>query len=236
MKKRVVVAYAGGEAATRAVRTLVAAGAEVVTLTVDLGQGRELEQVRDAALAAGAVRAHVVDARDEFARDYVLPVLRAGVRQGGWLSLVRTLSAPLVAAKLREIARIEGAAVDTTVPSDDVDATLAGRVVSDTPFKLTTSAAAAPASPAMVVIRFERDVPVAINDIAMPLTELFESLSLIAGQHGVGRVDDVEAPAAVVLQTGLQVQDNGVARMKLFRGACELVSQVVSPHGDSVSR
>ena len=39
---------------------------------VDLGQGRELEEVRDRALAAGAVRAHVLDVRDEFARDYIL--------------------------------------------------------------------------------------------------------------------------------------------------------------------
>ena len=48
-------------------------GAEVIAVTVDLGQGSELEAVRDRALAAGAVRAHVLDVREEFARDYVLP-------------------------------------------------------------------------------------------------------------------------------------------------------------------
>ena len=44
---------------------------------MDLGQGTELEDVRDRALAAGAVRAHVLDVREEFARDYVLPALKA---------------------------------------------------------------------------------------------------------------------------------------------------------------
>ena len=45
---------------------------------------------------------------------------------------------------------------------------------------------------------------VAINDVSLPLVELIESLSIIAGQHGVGRVDNVEAPAGVVLHAALQ--------------------------------
>src|SRR5258708_3347918 len=49
-------------------RLASAFNAEVVALTLDVGQAGELEGIRQAALAAGAVRAHVLDARDEFAR------------------------------------------------------------------------------------------------------------------------------------------------------------------------
>jgi argininosuccinate synthase len=51
---------------------------EVVALTLDLGQGKDLEDVRERALKIGAVRAHVLDAREEFARDFVQPALSAG--------------------------------------------------------------------------------------------------------------------------------------------------------------
>ena len=60
---------------------------------------------------------------------------------------------------------------------------------------------------AVVDIRFEGGVPVSVNGVPMPPAELIESLSLIAGQHGVGRVESTrngrtvvyDAPAAAVL-------------------------------------
>ena len=81
--------------------------ADVVTLTIDLGQGREVEEIRERALALGAVRAHVLDLRDEFASDFILPALQAGA--GGRATIGRALSRPLIAKHLLEIARIEGA-------------------------------------------------------------------------------------------------------------------------------
>jgi argininosuccinate synthase len=78
---RIVLAYSGGLRSTAAIPWLRAHHrADVVAVTLDLGYGRALEAVRDRALAAGAVRAHVVDGRDSFARDLVLPALRADVR------------------------------------------------------------------------------------------------------------------------------------------------------------
>ena len=62
-------------------------------MTLDLGQGRELEAVRDRALAAGAVRAHVLDVREEFARDFVLPALKADAAVDDRLSAGRARSA-----------------------------------------------------------------------------------------------------------------------------------------------
>jgi len=103
---RIVLAYSGGLRTTAAIPWLRDRHhADVIAVTVDLGQGRALESVRDRALAAGARRAHVVDARDAFARDVVLPALRAGVsgvppRLFGQAMLGRTLV---------DVARIERA-------------------------------------------------------------------------------------------------------------------------------
>jgi argininosuccinate synthase len=112
MKSPVVLAFAGGIHASAAIPWLVdALGVEVVTVTLDVGQGNELGQLRARALACGAVRAHVVDARDDFARDVLFPSLAtSGDPASG--DTARTISAlpwPLIARKLVEIARIENA-------------------------------------------------------------------------------------------------------------------------------
>ena len=78
-------------------------------MTLDLGQGRELTDVRERALAVGAVRAHVIDAREEFARDYILPALQAGALYEDRYPLATALGRPLIAKHLVEIARMEGA-------------------------------------------------------------------------------------------------------------------------------
>jgi argininosuccinate synthase len=110
-KQRVVLAYSGGLDTSVAVPWLAETyDAEVVCVTMDLGQGKELDSVRERALAAGAVRAHVLDVREEFASQYVLPALQAGAIYEGSYPLATALGRPLIARKLVEIARIEGAA------------------------------------------------------------------------------------------------------------------------------
>ena len=84
-------------------------GAEIIAVTLDLGQGRELTDVRERALALGAVRAHVLDAREEFARDYILPALQAGALYEDRYPLATALGRPLIAETLVEVARMEGA-------------------------------------------------------------------------------------------------------------------------------
>jgi argininosuccinate synthase len=84
-------------------------GAEIVTVTMDLGQGQNLEEVRDRALAIGVVRAHVLDVRDEFARDFILPALKADAVREDRRPMATALGRPLIAQKLVEIAAIEGA-------------------------------------------------------------------------------------------------------------------------------
>jgi argininosuccinate synthase len=107
---RIVLAFSGGLDTSVAIRWLAERyGAEVVTVTLDVGQGRELVDVRERALAGGALRAHVIDAREEFARDYVLPSLQAGALYESAYPLATALGRPLIAKRLAEIAHMEGA-------------------------------------------------------------------------------------------------------------------------------
>jgi argininosuccinate synthase len=107
---RIVLAYAGGLDTSVAVPWLAERyGAEVVCLTLDLGQGKDLQTVRERALSAGALRAHVLDVREEFAQEYILPALQADAVYEGRYPLATALGRPLIAKKLVEIARIEGA-------------------------------------------------------------------------------------------------------------------------------
>jgi argininosuccinate synthase len=108
--KRIVLAYSGGLDTSVAIPWLKDRyGAEIVSVTMDLGQGKELNDVRERALAIGSVRAHVVDVREEFAREYILPALQAGAIYEGRYPLATALGRPLIAKKLVEVARIEGA-------------------------------------------------------------------------------------------------------------------------------
>ena len=107
---RIVLAYAGGLDTSVAVPWLAETyGAEVVCVTLDLGQGKDLASVRERALSAGALRAHVLDVREEFAQQYILPALQADAVYEGRYPLATALGRPLIAKKLVEIARIEGA-------------------------------------------------------------------------------------------------------------------------------
>jgi argininosuccinate synthase len=108
MKERFALAFSGSLASSAAVAWLMERhGADVVTVTVDVGQTGDLDDVRARALACGARRAHVIDARDAFARDYVIPAVRSGAI-ADTASLSR-LADPLIAKTLVEVAGIEAA-------------------------------------------------------------------------------------------------------------------------------
>src|SRR5918998_1150316 len=83
--------------------------AEVVALTVNLGQpGEDYDVVRGKALQLGALDCHVVDAREEFARDYVLPGIQANADYGDGYPLFTALGRPLIAKLAVEYARRTG--------------------------------------------------------------------------------------------------------------------------------
>jgi argininosuccinate synthase len=109
MSDRVVLAYDGGLTTSAAIPWLTEThGLEVVTITLDIGQGRDLGELRARALACGAVRAHALDARDEFARDVLLPSLY-GHHTDSAHPAIAALPRPFIAKKLVEVAAIESA-------------------------------------------------------------------------------------------------------------------------------
>src|ERR671917_2761411 len=83
--------------------------AEVVALTVNLGQpGEDYDIVKGKALQLGALDCHVVDAREEFAHEYVLPAIKANALYGGGYPLFTALGRPLIAKLAVEHARKAG--------------------------------------------------------------------------------------------------------------------------------
>jgi len=110
MPKRVVLAYSGGLDTSVAVKWMIENhGVEVVCLAVDVGQGIDTEQTTARALQAGAAEVVIVDARAEFAAEYVLPILQAGALYEGRYPLVSALSRPLIAKHLVAVAAEHGA-------------------------------------------------------------------------------------------------------------------------------
>ncbi len=108
MNTRVVLAYSGGLKASVAIPWLIETyRAQVVAVVLDLGQGEDLADIRQRAIALGAARCHVVDAREEFARDFVVPSLKADALLEGRYPTSTALGRAVIARTLTTIARIE---------------------------------------------------------------------------------------------------------------------------------
>jgi len=110
MAERVVLAYSGGLDTSVAVSWLrEKLGYEVIALAADVGQGGDWEAVRERALAAGALEVEVVDCKEEFARDFLVPALMANALYEGRYPLVSALSRPVIVKHLVAAARRFGA-------------------------------------------------------------------------------------------------------------------------------
>ncbi len=108
--RKVVLAYSGGLDTSVILSWLIERyGCEVIAMTADLGQGRELSGLREKALAAGASKVYVEDLREAFVRDYCFPTMRAGAVYEGRYLLGTSFARPLIARRQVEIARLEGA-------------------------------------------------------------------------------------------------------------------------------
>ncbi|MHB1500031.1 MAG: argininosuccinate synthase [Candidatus Dormibacteria bacterium] len=109
-RPRCVLAFSGGLDTTVAVHWLThQRGFVVVTLSGDLGETRSAEELQYRALRAGAVAAHVVDAKEVLLTDFVFPSLQAGAMYQGVYPLATALGRPLIARLLVEVARETGA-------------------------------------------------------------------------------------------------------------------------------
>lgn len=257
--KKIVLAYSGGLDTSIAIKWLKENYCEeVVAVAVDVGQEKDLSFVKEKAIKVGASKSFVVDAKEEFARDYVLKGLQAGAVYEGQYPLATAYSRPLISKILVDFAKQENAqaiahgctgkgndqvrfevsvaALDPDllviaparewgftreeeiryaekynipVPVDvnnpySVDENLWGRscecgVLEDPwveppeeAFTWTVSPEKAPDQPTYLEIDFKAGVPLKINGVQMPLSELILHLNEVGGENGVGRVDMVE--------------------------------------------
>ena len=108
--KKVVLAYSGGLDTSIILKWLQEEyNCEVVTFTADIGQGEEVEPARAKAEAMGVKSIYIDDLREEFARDYVYPMMRANAMYEGEYRLGTSIARPLIAKRLIEIANETGA-------------------------------------------------------------------------------------------------------------------------------
>lgn len=108
-KKKCVLAYSGGLDTSVAIKWISEQGYDVIACCLDVGEGKDLEFIKEKALKVGAVKSVVIDAKNEFAESFVLPSLYANAMYENTYPLVSALSRPLIAKKLVEIAEQEGA-------------------------------------------------------------------------------------------------------------------------------
>ena len=110
MKEKVVLAYSGGLDTTAIIPWLKENfGYDVICCCVDCGQGNELDGLEERAKASGAAKLYIEDIVDEFAEDYIMPCVQAGAVYENKYLLGTSMARPVIAKKLVEIARKEGA-------------------------------------------------------------------------------------------------------------------------------
>ncbi len=102
-KEKIVLAYSGGLDTSVAIAWLKK-DYDVVAVCMDVGEGKDLDFIHDKALKVGAVESYVIDVKEEFANDYVLPALQAHAFYEQKYPLVSALSRPLISKKLVELA------------------------------------------------------------------------------------------------------------------------------------
>ena len=218
MKKRVILAYSGGPASSVAIAWLREHhDAEVVAVIVDLGQREALDSVRQRAIASGAARAHVLDWRETYVRNFVLPVVQSGAVTAEHDDLPDALGRPLVAKALVEIAAIENA---TAVAHSAKSKTDSNRI----------AASVTALNPDLEVIATAMEwafKPSELSDVAKARGIPQISGELPAGSKPIGPIQ----PAYVTLdfKAGVPVRVNGV-EMDLVDLATSL-DTICDPHG-----
>ncbi|MGO3499853.1 argininosuccinate synthase [Leuconostoc falkenbergense] len=105
MTEKLVLAYSGGLDTSVAIPWLNEKGYDVIAVVLDVGQhGKDMDMIQAKALQVGATQSIVIDAKSEFAEQYVTPVIKANMMYEGEYPMVSALSRPLIIKKLVDIA------------------------------------------------------------------------------------------------------------------------------------
>ena len=106
--KKIVLAYSGGLDTSVLIKWLQQKyDAEVITVTLDVGQKEDLKAIEEKAIKLGVLKHYSIDAKEEFAKNYVFPAIKANALYEGKYPVSTALSRPLIASKLVEIAEKE---------------------------------------------------------------------------------------------------------------------------------
>ena len=287
-KGKCVLAYSGGMDSTISVVWIKEKyDLDVITLTVDLGAGPEIEGVKEKSKNAGAIDSVILDVKEEFVSEYVFPALKAGGMYEDVYALSTALARPLMSKKLVETARKYGAeyvshgctgkgndqvrfdasimtlsgdgeSIKIIAPAREwgmtrdeekeyaakaglelrevgdnnrvysIDRNLWGLAIEgedledtwieppEDAFSWTSSVENAPDKPEILELGFDKGIPVSLDGKKLDGVTLIENLNLIAGKHGIGRVDHLEnrlvgiksrevyeTPAAIILYNAI---------------------------------
>lgn len=108
--KKIVLAYSGGLDTSVILKWLIETyDCEVIAFAADIGQGEELDGLKEKALKTGAVKVFIEDLKEDFVRNYVFPAFRANAIYEGHYLLGTSLARPLIAKRQAELAHAEGA-------------------------------------------------------------------------------------------------------------------------------
>jgi len=256
--EKIVLAYSGGLDTSVLIRWLQEKyDAEVITVTVNVGQQENQKEIEEKAEKLGVLKHYSIDARDEFASDYIFPAIKANALYEEKYPISTSLSRPLIAAKMVEIAqknsatglahgctgrgndqvrfdvtlgalapnlkiiapvrewgmtreeeieyaKTKGIPVSTAAKKYSIDASVWGRAIEcglledasqeppEDAFEWTVMPEKAPKIPEYVIIKFDKGLPVSVNNEKLKPLDLVESLNKVAGKHGVGRIDHIE--------------------------------------------
>ena len=109
-KKKVVLAYSGGLDTSVMLKWIQEQyNCDVISVTLDVGQGKNFETIEEKAWKLGVLNHYSIDAKEEFAKEYVFQAIKANALYMGTYSVSSSLSRPLIAKKLVEIADKEEA-------------------------------------------------------------------------------------------------------------------------------
>ncbi|WP_165995680.1 argininosuccinate synthase [Bacillus sp. Cs-700] len=109
-KEKIILAYSGGLDTSISIKWLEEKyGYEVIALGLDVGEGKDLESIKEKALNVGASKAYMIEAKELLAENYLLPALKANALYEGKYPLSSALSRPLISKLLVEAAEREGA-------------------------------------------------------------------------------------------------------------------------------